>query len=114
MDQGICEYCMGSGESGPDQVCMACDGSGAHNLKVMKDDDGFEVRSGDWISFSYGIPPVRVDARVFVRQGALTAVVVGRHKPREMKLRDLRRHVGNWYKTSGPARATGGLLPTHE
>lgn len=114
MDHGICEDCMGSGESGPDQICQTCDGTGAHNLKVMKDDDGFEVKGGDWISFTYGIPPVRVDARVFIRQGALTAVVVGRHKPREMKLRALRRHVGNWYKTNGPARLRGPLLPTRE
>lgn len=77
---------------------------------IMKDDDGVGVKSGDWISFSYGIPPIRVDARVFIRQGALTAVVVGNHKPREVKLRALRRYVGNWYKSNGPARADAGFL----
>lgn len=28
-DLGICGSCMGSGESGPDQICQSCEGSGA-------------------------------------------------------------------------------------
>lgn len=28
-DLNTCEFCVGSGESGPDQVCWVCDGSGA-------------------------------------------------------------------------------------
>ncbi len=28
-DRGICGCCMGSGESGPDQICASCDGDGA-------------------------------------------------------------------------------------
>lgn len=27
-----CEFCKGSGESGPDQVCLVCDGSGAEEV----------------------------------------------------------------------------------
>lgn len=34
-DLGICCFCMGSGESGPDQVCGSCEGSGADRV----DDD---------------------------------------------------------------------------
>ena len=69
----------------------------------MKDDDGFDVSPGDWISFSYGIPPVRVDAKVSLKKSVLIFTVLGRHKPREMPLSSLRRHVGCWYKTNGPA-----------
>ena len=72
----------------------------------MEDDDGFEVKSGDWISFSYGIPPVGVRARLYDRDGELWAVTLGKHKPREIKLSQLRRHVGNWYRADGPAYQT--------
>ena len=27
-DMGICRFCMGSGENGPDQVCPVCEGNG--------------------------------------------------------------------------------------
>lgn len=27
-DMGICGFCMGSGESGPDQICPVCEGCG--------------------------------------------------------------------------------------
>ena len=72
----------------------------------MTDDDGEEVGPGDWITFSYGIPPCRVDARLSNAKGVLTLTVLDRHKPRTMALSKLRGHVGCWYKSSGPARAT--------
>jgi putative component of toxin-antitoxin plasmid stabilization module len=68
----------------------------------MRDDDGEEVGPGDWISFSYGIPPVRVKARLSRRENDLRFTVLGEHEPREMRLKDLRRHVGSWYKISEP------------
>lgn len=69
----------------------------------MKDDDGFDVVAGDWISFSYGIPPVGVRARISSENGKLIATVLGRHKPRQIALAALRQYVGNWYKASGPS-----------
>lgn len=37
-DKGICGSCMGSGESGPDQVCNSCEGDGAdHSIKGGRD-----------------------------------------------------------------------------
>lgn len=69
----------------------------------MKDDDGAEVSSGDWITFSYGIPPTRVDAKLSSRGGVLWGTVLGKHKPREFALRTLQHHVGSWYKSDGPA-----------
>jgi hypothetical protein len=69
----------------------------------VEDDDGFEVGPGDWISFSYGIPPTRVDARISNQDGRLVATVLGKHKPRQVALSSLRKHVGNWYKSNGPA-----------
>lgn len=29
QDMGICGFCRGSGESGPDQICPVCEGGGA-------------------------------------------------------------------------------------
>jgi hypothetical protein len=68
----------------------------------MTDDDDVPVKTGDWISFSYGIPPIRVDARLSTQKGVLTLTVLGNHKPRTMALSRLRDHVGSWYKTDGP------------
>lgn len=62
-----------------------------------KDDDGLWVTVGDTIRFSYGIPPVGVNAPIVERDGQLVALTPG-HKPKECQLRRLRRHVGNWYK----------------
>lgn len=77
----------------------------------MVDDDGCKVKSGDWISFSYGIPPVCVRARLSNRAGTLWATVLGRHRPREIKLKDLRKHVGNWYKVDGSMYQGGPYTP---
>ena len=82
----------------------------------MIDDDGEHVVAGDWITFSYGIPPVLVDARVSEKRpldwplsnGYLVFTVLGRHRPREGRLSTLRRHVGSWYKSSGPRAALKG------
>lgn len=72
----------------------------------MMDDDGINVGPGDWIAFSYGIPPVGVRARISSRDGRLIATVLGRHRPKQIALSDLRRHVGNWYRTNGPGYQT--------
>jgi hypothetical protein len=69
---------------------------------LMRDDDGIAVRAGDWITFSYGIPPVRVDAKVSTQKGRLVFTVLGPHRPRQGELLSLRRHVGSWYKSDGP------------
>lgn len=68
----------------------------------MKDDDGEVVKPGDWIRFTYGIPPVGVLAKISSRDGVLWMTVLGRHRPREMRLKDLRRFVGAWWKSEGP------------
>ena len=68
----------------------------------MRDDDGDAVGPGDWITFSYGIPPVRVYARLSTQEGVLTLTVLGNHKPRTMALAKLRGYVGCWYKYTGP------------
>ena len=69
---------------------------------LMLDDDEIAVRAGDWITFSYGIPPVRVDAKVSTQKGRLIFTVLGRHRPKQGALLYLRNNVGNWYKSEGP------------
>lgn len=63
----------------------------------MYDDDGFAVSSGDTVMFTYGIPPVRVNAKLVMRNGSLIALSKG-HTPDRCYLRALRRYAGNWYK----------------
>lgn len=61
------------------------------------DDDGFRVRAGDRIFFSYGIPPVRVIAEIIERDGKLVALTPG-HLPSECRLKSLRGYIGAWCK----------------
>jgi hypothetical protein len=63
--------------------------------RPIKDEDGIEVKEGDFIRFAYGIPPVVVRAEVISRDGKLIALTPG-HKPDECSLRQLRKHVGDF------------------
>lgn len=60
------------------------------------DDDGVTVTDGCTVHFSYGIPPVSVRAKVVERDGKLVALTPG-HKPTSCPVKDLRRHVGNFW-----------------
>ncbi len=63
----------------------------------LRDDEGVPVRSGDRIRFSYGMPPVVVEAKVTRRGEKLIASMPG-HFPDKWPLRDLRRCVVEWIK----------------
>lgn len=65
----------------------------------MKDIDGNIVRAGDTVTFSYGIPPIKVVAPVISRDGQLIAITKG-HNPAECELRELKKTVGAFYKES--------------
>lgn len=60
---------------------------------MTKDSYGTEICEGDIIHFTYGIPPVTVDAPVVLRDGKLIAITEG-HKPSECPVANLERHVG--------------------
>jgi hypothetical protein len=64
----------------------------------MFDDDGVPVKAGDAVRFSYGIPPVVVDAPIVQRRGSLIALTPG-HDPKECNLRSLRKQVSCWFKS---------------
>jgi len=64
---------------------------------VLLDDNGERTIAGDVVRFSYGIPPVVVDAPIVERGGKLIGLCPG-HNPPEVKLRSLRRYVGNWWR----------------
>ena len=66
------------------------------NKRRILDSDGDEVRAGMFISFSYGIPPVGVRARVVERDGRLIALTPG-HNPSECSVRTLKQHVGDFW-----------------
>lgn len=70
--------------------------SGRARRKVIRDDDGVEVREGDVIHFSYGIPPVGVRATVIRREGELIVLTPG-HNPPECPLRIFRESAGNFW-----------------
>lgn len=71
-------------------------GGSDHRL-VMLDSDGDKVTDGDEITFSYGIPPVRVCAQVEAFEGELWALTPG-HNPSRCRLSELRDHVELFYK----------------
>ncbi len=73
----------------------------------LRDDDGEWVTAGDTVHFSYGIPPVGVDAPIIERNGKLIGLCPG-HKPSEFNLRSLRRYVGSWYKQNDMLTVSGG------
>ena len=68
----------------------------------IRDEDGKTVKAGDLITFSYGIPGVRVEAPIVDIRGELFAITLG-HTPDKCKLRDLRKHVGEFWKIRGAA-----------
>jgi hypothetical protein len=67
--------------------------------KFLRGDDGVPVGDGDSIEFSYGIPPVRVIAKVKQIGKSLVVLTPG-HEPEQCYLRSLRQYVGSWYKTN--------------
>lgn len=73
-------------------------------MKLSKDSNGDELRDGDLITFSYGIPPVGVVARLVDRDGHLFALTPG-HNPAECRLDRLKRYVHDFYKTMPVADA---------
>lgn len=72
-------------------------------MKTARDSDGFEVKAGDWISFSFGIPPRRVEGKLFERDGKLIMPTPD-VTPKEATLNQLRRYVGSFWKIDGPTR----------
>lgn len=75
------------------------------SLKI-RDADGVEVREGDIVHFSYGIPPVGVNAPIIRRNGKLIAVTKG-HNPPECPLRTLEHHVGAFWVERRAVEARG-------
>lgn len=72
-----------------------CHAHGYAKRRVV-DGDGVEVVAGCEIRFAFGLPPVGVLALVIERDGALIALTPD-HNPRECKVSELRRHVGEFW-----------------
>ena len=68
-------------------------------MLTAKDNDGFEVCAGDTVSFSFGIPPKRVEGVLFERDGKLMMPCEG-VTPKEATLAQLRHHVGGFWKVT--------------
>lgn len=64
---------------------------------MMRDSDRRTVKAGDAIQFSYGIPPVRVYAKVIEEGGNLVALTPG-HTPKKATLKEVRECCGDFYK----------------
>lgn len=61
------------------------------------DEDGFEVKAGTRIAFSFGIPPRRVEGVLFERDGKLIMPTPD-VTPKEATLDELRYHVGGFWR----------------
>lgn len=68
---------------------------------TARDSDMMQIRAGNWIRFSYGIPPRVVRAEVVERNGRLIALTPG-HTPDECDLRALRIAVGEFWRDTPP------------
>ena len=66
-------------------------------MLIERDNDGEEVKAGDRIYFSYGIPPNRVEGTVIERDGKLILPTPG-HTPTEATLTTIRRCTGGFWK----------------
>jgi hypothetical protein len=66
-------------------------------MRQIKDDFGQTINEGDTVSFSYGIPPVGVKAKIISENGRLIAVVPEPHKPERCNLSYLKKWF-NIYK----------------
>ena len=61
------------------------------------DDYGRVIRAGDTLCFSYGIPPVLVEAEVIERDGQLIALTPG-HSPSEAPISEITQYFNCWVK----------------
>ena len=62
------------------------------------DDDGVRIKERMWVSFTYGIPPVRVHAQVGRDEKYVLTVFTPDHNPKSCRLSELRELVGSFYK----------------
>lgn len=62
-----------------------------------RDDDGRIVRAGHHVHTSYGIPPVRIEAKVVEMGGKLWALTPD-HKPSKCTLANLRKYCGSFWR----------------
>lgn len=75
------------------------DSSPAPGSPEFFDGDDEPVGEGDTISFTYGIPPVRVVGPVVRIRGELWVETPGHH-PDRCKMSELREAVGDFYKAN--------------
>lgn len=61
----------------------------------IKDSDGKSVKAGDVVCFSFGIPPVYVEAPIILLNDRLYASTPN-HNPTKCLLSTLKKHVG-WF-----------------
>jgi hypothetical protein len=66
---------------------------------MIKDSDGRRVRVGDTVTFTCGIPPIRVRGTV-VKKGKRLWVLTPGHNPEQSLLGDLMDYVGDFYVLS--------------
>ena len=65
--------------------------------KTFKDSEGRRVHAGDRLTFTYGMPPVRVTATVEYNKTNRLVVLADGHNPPECYLSDLSEYVGDFY-----------------
>lgn len=73
----------------------------SNHFRFVFDATGEMVKDGDSVEFCYGVPSVRVVAKVVQRGDRLFALTPGHH-PDECDIRRLRGYVGEWHKHECP------------
>lgn len=101
-----CGACGWTGRRKPGRAvwCPKCGALAGFQVDLRdRDSDGLLVKAGDTISFSFGIPPRRVEGILFERDGQLIMPCEG-VSPKEATLDMLRRYVGGFWKVGRLAR----------
>jgi hypothetical protein len=72
-----------------------------------KDDEGVHLKSGDYITFTFGIPPICVTARLTERDGAwgVECIHPPDVKPKTCTLAELTRHYQIWKASKARVQA---------
>jgi hypothetical protein len=76
-------------------------------MKPPRDEDGIPLKDGDYITFTFGIPPICVTARVSAgeKDWTVTCIHPADVKPKTTPLRELTRYYQIW--KASPERVRG-------
>lgn len=82
---------------------------------MVRDEDGVPLREGDYITFSFGIPPISVLARLSESKGEiwLTCLSPDDVTPKREKLSTLMKYYQVWKASQARVASVNRAMPHH-